>query len=412
MDARVSPEWAAWPTASRPGTRLPRHFPGRRVLAPGRQHPAVVGRGPARRFRPWAGATYSGPSPPLTRSRSTSSGHLAARPQIDHVAHLGPSVAAGLGTSRAATRRLPGDRPGAAHDDGQPGSPARARSPPGRPTRRLRGKVAIEAVDRAMRAGLAAPIYEGEDGVIAWLLDGPDLHGAAPRPRASRNGRSSNLYEGAFGRVPGPGAIDLARRLRTPNGDRRRSRVVIHTSHHTHNVIGTGSSDPQKFDPAPASETLDHSLPTSSPSPWQDGTWDHERILRARARAGRTPSNYGARSPRSRTRVDPALPRPGPAREGLRRPGRDHPDGRDRDHRRDRGGGRPSLGRATVCPARVRRTSSGRSPATCVMAPMSPGTVPGRGPGPQVPRARSELTLAHLPGSAPSAGFREPNLGV
>src|SRR5438105_2151118 len=33
------------------------------------------------------------------------------------------------------------------------------------------GKVAVEAADRAMRGqGAPSPIYEGEDGVIAWLL--------------------------------------------------------------------------------------------------------------------------------------------------------------------------------------------------------------------------------------------------
>jgi 2-methylcitrate dehydratase len=37
------------------------------------------------------------------------------------------------------------------------------------------GKLAIEAIDRAMRGEAApSPIYEGEDSVIAWMLDGPD----------------------------------------------------------------------------------------------------------------------------------------------------------------------------------------------------------------------------------------------
>src|SRR5207245_1220066 len=37
------------------------------------------------------------------------------------------------------------------------------------------GKLAIEAVDRAMRGeASASPIYEGEDSVIAWMLAGPD----------------------------------------------------------------------------------------------------------------------------------------------------------------------------------------------------------------------------------------------
>src|SRR5690606_39759184 len=55
--------------------------------------------------------------------------------------------------------------------------------------------------------------------------------------------------------------IDLARRMgaRITDFDAVES-VVIHTSHHTHYVIGTGSNDPQKFDPEASRETLDHSI--------------------------------------------------------------------------------------------------------------------------------------------------------
>jgi 2-methylcitrate dehydratase len=51
---------------------------------------------------------------------------------------------------------------------------------------------------------------------------------------------------------------------------------VLHTSHHTHVVIGTGSGDPQKFDPDTSRETLDHSLPYIFAVALQDGTWHHE----------------------------------------------------------------------------------------------------------------------------------------
>lgn len=45
------------------------------------------------------------------------------------------------------------------------------------------GKVGIEAVDRAMRGeGSPAPIWEGEDGVIAWLLAGPEHTYRVPLP--------------------------------------------------------------------------------------------------------------------------------------------------------------------------------------------------------------------------------------
>ncbi len=53
--------------------------------------------------------------------------------------------------------------------------------------------------------------------------------------------------------------------------------VVIHTSHHTHYVIGTGSNDPQKFDPGASRETLDHSIMYIVAVALQDGTWHHVR---------------------------------------------------------------------------------------------------------------------------------------
>jgi 2-methylcitrate dehydratase len=71
--------------------------------------------------------------------------------------------------------------------------------------------------------------------------------------------------------------IDLARRLRERIGDLDQiASIVLHTSHHTHYVIGTGSGDPQKFDPDASRETLDHSLPYIFAVALQDGSWDHE----------------------------------------------------------------------------------------------------------------------------------------
>ena len=52
--------------------------------------------------------------------------------------------------------------------------------------------------------------------------------------------------------------IDLARRMkeRIDNILKIKS-IEIHTSHHTHFVIGTGAKDPQKMDPKASRETLD-----------------------------------------------------------------------------------------------------------------------------------------------------------
>jgi 2-methylcitrate dehydratase len=52
-------------------------------------------------------------------------------------------------------------------------------------------------------------------------------------------------------------------------------KVLIHTSHHTHTVIGTGSNDPQKFDPHASRETLDHSVMYIFAVALADGRWHH-----------------------------------------------------------------------------------------------------------------------------------------
>ena len=45
-----------------------------------------------------------------------------------------------------------------------------------------------------------APIYEGEDGVIAWLLDGKDAHYGVPLPEAGDlNVLFGKFHERAFG---------------------------------------------------------------------------------------------------------------------------------------------------------------------------------------------------------------------
>uniref|UniRef100_UPI00286C408E MmgE/PrpD family protein n=1 Tax=Salinibacterium sp. TaxID=1915057 RepID=UPI00286C408E len=109
------------------------------------------------------------------------------RHKIDHVAHLGPSAAAGIGTllgldtetifqaigqalhTTTATRQ---SRKGEI-------STWKAYAPA------FAGKMAVEAVDRAMRGQSSpTPIYEGEDGVIAWLLDGAGASYEVPLPSA------------------------------------------------------------------------------------------------------------------------------------------------------------------------------------------------------------------------------------
>lgn len=202
--------------------------------------------------------------------------------KIDHVAHLGPAAAAGLGTLlrldpdtiydaigqalhlTTATRQ---SRKGLI-SSWKAFAPAHA------------GKIAVEAVDRAMRGeGSPAPIWEGEDGVIAWLLSGPERTYRVPLPEPGEPKRAilDSYTKEHSAEYQSQAVIDLARRMRQRIGDLGEvESIVLHTSHHTHVVIGTGSNDPQKFDPDASRETLDHSVMYIFAVALQDGTWHHE----------------------------------------------------------------------------------------------------------------------------------------
>ena len=70
--------------------------------------------------------------------------------------------------------------------------------------------------------------------------------------------------------------IDLAFKLRQQIADLKSIReIIIHTSHHTHFVIGTGAGDPQKSDPNASRETLDHSIMFIFASALHTGFWHH-----------------------------------------------------------------------------------------------------------------------------------------
>jgi 2-methylcitrate dehydratase len=203
--------------------------------------------------------------------------------KIDHVAHLGPAVAAGIGTML----RLDADTIYQAVGQALHLTTSTRQSRKGlisswkafAPAHA--GKIAIEAVDRAMRGeGSPAPIWEGEDGVIAWLLGGPRRTYQVPLPAPGEPKRAilDSYTKEHSAEYHSQAPIDLARRLRERIGDLDQvATIVLHTSHHTHVVIGTGSGDPQKFDPDASRETLDHSLPYIFAVALQDGSWHHER---------------------------------------------------------------------------------------------------------------------------------------
>ncbi len=201
--------------------------------------------------------------------------------KIDHVAHLGPSIAAGLGSLlsldtatiyQAVQQALHVTTATRQSRKGEISSwkafaPSHA------------GKVAIEAVDRAMRGeGAPGPIYEGEDGVIAGMLGGPEAHYRVPLPEPGEAKRAilDTYTKEHSAEYQSQALIDLAFCLRKQISDWENvEAITVETSHHTHYVIGTGSNDPQKFDPLASRETLDHSLMYILAVALQDGTWHH-----------------------------------------------------------------------------------------------------------------------------------------
>jgi 2-methylcitrate dehydratase len=141
------------------------------------------------------------------------------------------------------------------------------------------GKLAVEAVDRCMRGeGAPSPIYEGEDSVIAYMLDGKEGKYTVPLPAKNEEKRAilETYTKEHSAEYQSQALIDLAARMKTKitNFDDIKD-VLIHTSHHTHYVIGTGAGDPQKMDPNASRETLDHSIMYIFAVALQDGRWHH-----------------------------------------------------------------------------------------------------------------------------------------
>ncbi len=142
------------------------------------------------------------------------------------------------------------------------------------------GKLAIEAVDRAMRGEAApSPIYEGEDSVFAWMLGGPgsEYDVVLPAPGAQPRGIMETYTKAHSAEYQAQALIDLAIELapRIADFDAIKE-IVVETSHHTHNVIGTGANDPQKSDPEASRETLDHSIMYILAVALEDRRWHHE----------------------------------------------------------------------------------------------------------------------------------------
>jgi len=151
------------------------------------------------------------------------------------------------------------------------------------------GKLAIEAVDRAMRGeGSPSPIYEGEDSVIAYVLSGPKAKYTVPLPKINEEKKAilETYTKEHSAEYQAQAWIDLARSLNKKiNKTSNIKKIEIHTSHHTHNVIGTGANDPQKMDPNASRETLDHSIMYIFAVALEDSDWHHVKsYTRSRAK--------------------------------------------------------------------------------------------------------------------------------
>lgn len=111
------------------------------------------------------------------------------------------------------------------------------------------------------------------------MLGGPDAEYTVPLPGPSESKRAilETYTKEHSAEYQSQALIGLARRLGPRIRDLSRVReIIIHTSHHTHYVIGTGANDPQKMDPKASRETLDHSIMYIFAVALQDSGWHHE----------------------------------------------------------------------------------------------------------------------------------------
>lgn len=204
------------------------------------------------------------------------------RYRIDHVAHLGPAVAGGIGAMLGLPVPVIYQAVGlAAHlsvstrqtRKGQISSYKAAA--PGHV-----GQIAMLAVDRAMRGETSpAPVYEGDYGMLAILLGGPEAEVAVPLagPDEPRRAILETYPKEHSAGYHGQALIDLAFRMRDRIGDIEDiSEIEIRTKRLTHVVMGSGANDPEKWDPTASRETLDHSAMYIFTVALQDGVWDHD----------------------------------------------------------------------------------------------------------------------------------------
>lgn len=281
-DVKVSPEWAAW--ANGVAVReLDFHdtFLSAEYSHPGDNIPPILAVAQAKGLD--GAALVRGLAAGYEIQVDLVKGICLHEHKIDHIAHLGPSAAGGIGallglstdiTFQAIQQALHTTTTTRQSRKGEI-STWKAYAPA------FAGKMAIEAVDRAMRGeGAPSPAYEGEDGFIAWLLSGPNHIYQVPLPAPGEPKRAIlDTYTKEYSaEYQSQALIDLAKRMSPKVGDLSQiESILIRTSHHTHYVIGTGANDPQKMDPKASRETLDHSIMYIFAVALEDGGWHHEK---------------------------------------------------------------------------------------------------------------------------------------
>lgn len=177
-------------------------------------------------------------------------------------------------------------------------------------------EIAIEAVNNAMH-GLKGPnpVYEGADSIISAFLDGRDesiitkwfkkimdtlgtipgldalkpsqaeykIELAEPGKDKLRNIMMTYPKEHAFeyqGQAIIDAVLEIVNQLPKDASGKvdisKIDKIVLETSHHTHNVIGTGKNDPQLTNPNSPRGTLDHSIMFAIARAMQLGRWDED----------------------------------------------------------------------------------------------------------------------------------------
>jgi len=216
-----------------------------------------------------------------------STGICLHKHKVDHMTHIAPASAAGIGAMlnlpveqiyhavNFAVHNSVSSRQSRKGDIG-----AQKEFVPG-----YSAEIAIEAVNNAMHGLIGPnPVYEGEDSIMRRFLNGRDdpkaeyqIELAAPGKGNFKNILMTYPKEHAF-EYQGQAIIDavLTVKLQLPQDLSKIKKIVLETSHHTHHVIGTDAKDPQKVDPNAPRGTLDHSIMFAIARALQLGRWDEE----------------------------------------------------------------------------------------------------------------------------------------